>query len=467
MESLVQEIAEAYMQDDVPWVVGYSGGKDSTACLQLVWLALRQIGSVKATKPVYVISTDTLVENPIVAAWVSHSLEKVNSKATAECLPISAHRLTPSVSDSFWVNLIGRGYPAPRQKFRWCTERLKIAPSHRFISSMVDKHGETMLVLGTRRAESVARARTMKRHERGRVRDKISPNGTLANSLIYSPIEDWSNEDVWMFLGDVENPWGHQNIDLLEMYQGATPDGECPMVVDKGTRSCGDSRFGCWVCTLVEKDKSMMAMIHNDDEKKWMQPLLQIRSEIDFRAMPEGGDRHLRDYRRMSGNVQLMNGRVIPGPYKQAFREHLLKRVLEAQIKVQKTGPEYVASLDLIRIEELDEIRRIWLAEKHELEDSLPTLYEEVIGKEYPGKKIGDGMAVSMEELDILKDICGDNRNKYELTRELLSIAYKHRARRHGVMKSLTHAVNRHLHESEEEALKFFEVEEPATSDVL
>lgn len=451
---VVDEIMQVYLADDTPWIVGYSGGKDSTATLQLVWMALRQAGN-GAKKPVYVISTDTLVENPVVAAWVAHSLEKMNIAAEKERLPVSSHRLSPELRDSFWVNLIGRGYPAPRQKFRWCTERLKIAPSHKFISSVVDRHGETMLVLGTRKAESAARAKTMAKHEKKRVRDKISPNGSLANSFIYSPIEDWANDDVWLFLLETPNPWGRDNMDLFDIYKGATSDGECPLVVETGTPSCGDSRFGCWVCTLVEKDKSMLAMVANDEQKQWMAPLLEIRAEIDFRAMSENGDRHLRDFRRMNGNVQLFNGRLIPGPYKQEFRQHLLSRLLRTEKLVRATGPEYVRDLNLIQQNELDEIRRIWVVEKHEIEDALPDIYEEATGRKYPGRKLDDGAPFGLEEMVLLREICGDNRQRYEMLRELLAVENRHKIsiRRAGIFKSLEQAVKRNFYDGESDAI--------------
>lgn len=464
VDALVREIAEVYLSDNIPWTVGYSGGKDSTATLHLVWLALRHVGAARAKKPVHVISTDTLVENPVVAAWVGGSLDKMRDAAAAEGLPVTSHRLTPELADSFWVNLIGRGYPAPRQKFRWCTERLKIRPAHRFISSMVDRHGETLLVLGSRKAESVTRARVMERHEKGRIRDKISPNGNMANSFIYTPIEDWTNDDVWMFLLESPNPWGRDNADLFHIYKGASPDNECPMVVDSGTPSCGDSRFGCWVCTLVEKDKSMQAMIHNDEEKKWMTPLLKIRAEIDFRAMSaENGDRHLRDYRRMNGRVQLFNGRVVPGPYKQEFREHLLRRVLETQAQVRKIGPDYVRELSLIQIAELEEIRRIWVVEKHEMEDSLPRIYAEATGEEFPGGKLNDGLPFGAEEMNVLRELCGDNRGQYELARELISLSGDQPGtKRRGIYQSLQRAVERHLHDDEADALSALEERDSA-----
>ena len=464
VDAVIREIAEVYLEDEIPWTVGYSGGKDSTATLQLVWLALQHIGPERANKPVHVISTDTLVENPVVAAWVGNSLEKMKTAAAAEGLPVTSHRLTPELSDSFWVNLIGRGYPAPRQKFRWCTERLKIRPANRFISSMVDKHGETLLVLGIRKSESAARARVMDRHEKGRTRDKISPNSALANSFIYSPIEDWQDRDVWEFLIESPNPWGQDNDDLFRMYKGASADNECPMVIGSGTPSCGDSRFGCWVCTLVEKDKSMQAMISNDEEKRWMLPLLKIRAEIDFRAMSaENGDRHLRDYRRMNGRVQLFNGRVIPGPYKQKFREHLLKRVLETQAQVRKIGPDYVNGLTLIQLSELEEIRRIWVVEKHEMEDNLPRIYAEATGEAYPGGKLNDGLPFGAEEMNLLRELCGEDEAQYELARELLSLGGQSTGRRpHKFLQSLQSAVERHLHDGEEDAVAALEERESA-----
>jgi DNA sulfur modification protein DndC len=231
IEALVTQTQQLYLADGVPWVVGYSGGKDSTATLQLVWQALEGLDPDQRTKPVHVISTDTLVENPVVAAWVTHSLDVMAEAAEAQGLPLTPHRLTPAVTDTFWVNLIGRGYPAPRPKFRWCTERLKIKPSNSFIREMVRSHGEAILVLGTRKAESSGRHARMAALESRRMRDLLSPNDSLPNALVYSPVENWSNDDVWTFLMQSSNPWGYSNKELLTMYQGASADGECPLVV--------------------------------------------------------------------------------------------------------------------------------------------------------------------------------------------------------------------------------------------
>ena len=128
IEGLKDTIQKLYMADDIPWVIGYSGGKDSTATVQLVWMAIEEMPKENRIKPVHIINTDTLVESPIVAKWVEKSLACMQSAAKESSLPFVTHRLIPDYNNTFWVNLIGRGYPFPRMKYRWCTDRLKIKP---------------------------------------------------------------------------------------------------------------------------------------------------------------------------------------------------------------------------------------------------------------------------------------------------------------------------------------------------
>ena len=449
LDALVAQTQALYLADEVPWVVGYSGGKDSTAVLQLTWMALAGLPPGQRTKQVHVISTDTLVENPVVAAWVTHSLEVLAGAAEQQGLPITPHRLTPSVTDTFWVNLIGRGYPAPRPKFRWCTERLKIKPSNTFIREMVRSHGEAILVLGTRKAESSGRSHRMTTLEARRVRDLLSPNGSLPNCLVYSPIDSWSNDDVWTFLMQRSNPWGYSNKELLTMYQGASPDGECPLVVDASTPSCGDSRFGCWTCTLVDQDKSMSAMIQNDEEKEWMLPLLDLRNALDV-----ADDRNLRDFRRMNGSVQLFHDKPIPGPYTQEAREDWLTRLLKAQTWIHANGPEYVRSLELITLPELEEIRRIWVVDKHEFDDRVPVIFQDATGEPYPGVPLDEHLPLGPDTAEILRSVTGDDRLHFELVRDLLDIEQRHRAqaRRAGLFESLEKTLRRGFYDDEADA---------------
>lgn len=480
LEAAKAHVKQLYLSDEIPWVIGYSGGKDSTAILQLIWYALIDLKAEgKCHKDVHVISTDTLVENPFVAMWVEKSLERMKETAAKQGLPIIPHRLTPAVKDRFWVNLIGKGYPAPRYKFRWCTDRLKISPSNTFINNLVDKRGEAILVLGTRKAESTARAASMDHYENintnTRKADGLTANGSLDRVWVYTPIADWTNDDVWVYLNSVSNPWNFPNQDLMGMYQGATEGGECPMVVDKSTQSCGDSRFGCYVCTMVSEDKSMTAMIANDDEKDWMLPLLALRNEIDVNDANRDKkldklrrDKARRDFRRMNGTLTVHISRhgadIVPGPYIQSFREQLLQKVLEAQVAVQQMGPPEVKTLELLPLEELEEIRRIWLEEKLEVEDSLPALYEKVIKKPYPGEKRAHHPVLNTTVLNKLKSYCAEHNDSdglmYQQVRAVMAIAnkHKHQLRRANLAAELDDSLEKGAFSSLEEA-KIFALE--------
>ena len=444
VQKLTVEIQQLYCSDRIPWILGVSWGKDSSTILQLVWNAIATLPPEKRNKKIYVITTDTLVENPIVSAWVNRCISQIAAKAELEQLPIEAYLLKPEVKDTFWSNLIGKGYPAPRNGFRWCTDRLKISPANKFIRDVVQANGETILVLGTRKAESSKRAMTMKKHEKNRVRDRLSPNARLPNSLIYSPIEDWRTDEVWMYLMQFENPWGGNNKDLFTLYRGATADNECPLVVDTSTASCGDSRFGCWVCTMVTKDKSMEAMIQNDEEKEWLQPLLDIRNELDIQD-----DFSKRDFRRIYGKVELFERRSkidkdetevipIPGPYTKFWREHWLRKVLEAQVQIRQTAPPDMRDITLITNEELGEIRRIWLDEKHEFDDSLPEIYEQVTGEVFQDTRIQEKKLLGNDEWSILQEICSEDAMHLELMAKLLDTERQHATKsRRGVFENL------------------------------
>ena len=444
----IKEIRDLYLEDQTPWVIGYSGGKDSTATLQLIWMALESLDLEQRTKDVHVITNDTLVENPVVVNWVHQSHRRMAEVAAAKELPIKPRSVSPVVEETFWVNLIGRGYPAPNRRFRWCTERMKINPTTRFIRDLISKEGEAIIVLGARKAESAARAARIAKYDAKAVRKNLSPHNDLPAALVYKPIVEWMNDDVWVFLSAYTNPWGHDNKLLTSMYRSATADEECPLVIDTSTASCGNSRFGCWTCTVVEKDKSMSAMIQNSREREWMQPLLDIRNEL-----AEAG-RETRDFRRMHGKVSLYNGQNVAGPYHQKARLYWLKRVLEAQSWVRQHGPEEVNTIELITIEELHEIRRIWVHDKHEHEDYLPDLYEEATGEQFPGRNSLGQFPFTRDDLATLKEECGSEL-QYELLRELVSIEHGTRTRavRRDIWGLFDKAFERSGWESEEEAI--------------
>ena len=455
---LMDIVRKLYLEDDIPWVVGYSGGKDSTATMQLVWMALAELPlEQRMRKTVHVINTNTLVESPVVAKWVEDSLIKMQVRADEEQMPIKTHKLIPDYNDTFWVNLIGRGYPYPRPNFRWCTERLKIKPANIFVQNVVSAYGEVILLLGTRKAESTNRARTMQYYEKLRIRDHLSPNGTMQNELVFSPLADWTDDDVWFYLMQYKNPWGYSNKDLLTMYRGATADGECPLVMSTETPSCGKSRFGCWVCTLVEQDKSMAAMIMNDSEKEWMTPLLDFRNYIgDINA-----DKDRRDFRRMTGHAHLYKGRLVHGPYLKSIREDWLRRLLAVQKDINETGPEEFSTLELITNEELNKIRQIWLDEKNEFDDMLPGIYKEITGKDFESTTWHSPTSFGSDEWDLLSEVCRDlfpnEELLFETTARIVDIERKsaEMKKRRGVVSDVEAQIKRGFFMNKDDALEF------------
>ena len=456
IDGLIVTIQNLYLADD--WMIGYSGGKDSTAAVQLVWMAIEQLPERDRKKTIHIMNTDTLVESPVVSKWVDKSLKSMKDESEKKGLPFVPTKLIPDYNNTFWVNLIGRGYPFPRMKYRWCTDRLKIQPVNNFIKNKIVEHGEIILVLGTRKQESTRRNRTMTNLEKRRVRELLSPNPTLANELVFSPMEDWSDDDVWSFLLQYKNPWNYSNMDLMTMYRGATADNECPLQVDKSAPTCGKSRFGCWVCTMVEKDKSMEAMILNDQEKEWMSILLEFRNEFGN----EEGDRERRSFRRIRGNLQGNYGKLFHGPYKKEVREYWLERLLNIQKEIQENGPEEFSDLELIRIPELQAIRRIWVNDKHEFDDSLPKIYEKVVGKEFEDPEWIHYENFEAEEWNILKEVCEemfpDEELAFEMMYSLVDVENKSSGvnQRKGILDSVNSIIGKTCYKNEEDATQYY-----------
>lgn len=229
-----------------PWIIGFSSGKDSTVLLQLVWEALRiiknDISSV-LRREVYVVCNDTMIENPIITEYVQRVLKDIDVAARDQDLPIYVRKTTPRLKDSFFVNLIGRGYPAPNSTFRWCTERLKIKPTSRFILEQVDINSEVVILLGTRSDESANRAKSISKHStRGK---RLSKHSLHPNIFTYAPIKDLMLEEIWFIINTMSSPWGSSNTELFQVYANASADDyECPTVITENKHSsCG--RFGC------------------------------------------------------------------------------------------------------------------------------------------------------------------------------------------------------------------------------
>ncbi len=413
--NLYKEIREVYLADSRPWVIGFSGGKDSTATLQLIWSSLKELPPEKLTKEIFVISSDTFVETPVIVNHIHKTHKLIDECAKEQRLPFKAITVTPEINNTFWVNMIGRGYPAPYSRFRWCTDRLKIEPANKFITDTVASYGEVIVVLGARFSESASRAGSMSK--RRSVGKSLTRHSSLPNAWVYTPIEDWQTLEVWEYLLSYPSPWGFDNEDLKQLYQDAQ-DGDCPLVIDKTTASCGNSRFGCWSCTVVNKDISMQSMINSGE--KWLQPLLEFRDWLADTKDPARKEK-IRSVRRRNGRVQFQETddgarKLIWGPFTLDFRKEILEKLLDAQCAIQASpkGTETV----LISEEELLEIRRLWLFEEGDWEDSIPNIYKEKTGHDLRIIE-NDWAGMGGLELQVLQDTCKEHDIPVELLTEL------------------------------------------------
>ncbi len=336
-QGICERLRALYLDDPRPWLVGFSGGKDSTLLAALVSDAVLAVPPERRTKEVHIVCTDTRVEIPAIVEMIETTLARMRKFSADQNLKIEVHLLRPPAEESFWVNIIGRGYPPPNRTFRWCTQRMKIDPVNRFVEQRIGRWGEAILHLGARRAESATRAQTLAGRE---TRNGLTRHPDLPRVWVSNPIQFLTTEEVWAYLLQHPNPWGGDNRALFKLYSQAG-GGECPIQIDTSTPACGNSRFGCWTCTVVERDKASEGLLESGDER--MEHLLDFRQTlIDFRN-PDNG---WRDKRRMNGN----NG---PGPLTIEGRRELLKRLLALQEETQLT---------LITPEELLLIQQMWKA---------------------------------------------------------------------------------------------------------
>ncbi len=330
-------LRDLYLEDQRPWLIGFSGGKDSTMLASLVFDAVLSVPIDQRNKPIAVLCTDTRVEIPAIVEMAEKTLARMYKLSSQRRLSIEVHLLKPPPEQSFWVNIIGRGYPPPKRNFRWCTQRMKIDPVTVFVNQRLGHWGEAVLHLGARREESATRAQTMAGRQ---TRNGLCRHPDLPRVWVSNPIEFLTTEEVWAYLLQNPNPWGEDNRTLYRLYADAS-GGECPIQIDTSTPSCGNSRFGCWTCTVVDRDKASEGLLAAGDER--MEHLLGFRETLlEFRDPVN----RWRDNRRVNGNEG-------PGPLTIKGRRELLKRLLALQEDTHLT---------LITPEELLLIQKMWKA---------------------------------------------------------------------------------------------------------
>ena len=361
--------AEYQEKHDYPWLVAYSGGKDSTLLLQLVWEVIANLPPKARRRRVLIVGNDTLVESPLVIQHLRKSLKEIGSASEQQGLPIETKITVPCIDQTFWVSVIGRGYIPPTRNFRWCTDRMKIRPTNRLIKRITRNTSGTVLLIGTRRAESQQRRRAMDKRDVSA--SQLNPHNKIDGCWMFAPLADLSDNDVWMTLMQRKPPWGGSHRRLITLYRNAG-GGECPLVISKEQApSCGSSspRFGCWTCTVVKKDRSLRGLIDSGyadttgmealfDFREW---LIELR-ENNANRLPV----------RRDGNLKRRNdGSRVYGPFTLAIRREILKRLQKLEEQIDER---------LILPAEIDSIEDVWWRDEI-CEDARLSFEHSIVGE--------------------------------------------------------------------------------------
>jgi DNA sulfur modification protein DndC len=311
-EQVIEEIRKRLQEINL---VSFSGGKDSTVVLRLVLEALR--GS--SGRRLYIVTADTRMEIPYFQDYVNGVRREL--EVYLEHAGINAEVVTvrPPAKDSFWVSVLGMGYPAAHMGFRWCTGKLKIDPITRFTKT-VTKDTDYAVFVGVRSAESELRARIYRQKD-------YKPNH-------FAPILDWSADDVWTYLMGSPCPWG-DHAKLIEVYRYSSD--ECVYGEKQGV-CIGNARYGCWACPL-QKSMQLEMIGHNTGDERYL--LLKSFKET---LVGMANNRSLR-------SVIRRNGEVGAGPFLVTIRRRLFGDLRELE---RRTGWTFVTA------DEEKAIRRHW-----------------------------------------------------------------------------------------------------------
>ena len=408
-ENIIEEMTYVYKHDTRPWLIGYSGGKDSSLLVSLVVETVLRLPESERKKKIFIVTSDTGVENPVVKRYMHSSSQKINEFSQKYSANISADIIYPEVSQSYWSLVIGLGYPTPEPPgFRWCTERLKILPMNRYTNTIIEKYGEVVLLLGVRKDESLSRKRSITSREiEGKL---LTPHSDIAKAYVYNPLTEIANELVWEYLlkDNGISSWGVDMKYLFSLYQGEDLGEEQSVIgqVDKDKIPItGNSRFGCWCCTIVKVDKSLQKFIDNGSSE--LEPLREFRDWlVSIRQNP-----NFRDNKRRNGKVyQKANGEYGFGPFKLSARQEILRRLLELQ---KKTG------FELITLDELKMIDTLWDAEGDLSRRALVDIYYSIFNERLPW----DEYKEPLYDADIIEEIktaAEDSEIPFELITKLI-----------------------------------------------
>lgn len=312
------------------WAVAYSGGKDSSATVTFVMWAIRN-SLVTLPKSLTVLYADTRMELPPLQAGAMRLMDQVRSSGTK----FDAQTVLPEMDDRFYVYMLGRGVPPPKNRFRWCTSQIKVEPMLNALASLRSSTGEKLLMLtGVRIGESAARDQRIALScskdggECGQGWFQTSTDTAIADTL--APLLHWRICHVYDWLYFEQDRHGFDVSGIAAIY--------------------GDEevRTGCVGCNLASRDNALERLIKNP-EWEHLRPLLELKPLYRELTKAKWRKRKAVAETRKDGKYSINAQRL--GPLTMEARKKGLDKVLDIQSR---------AGVDLINTEEENRIRELW-----------------------------------------------------------------------------------------------------------
>ena len=207
-------------------IVSFSGGKDSTVVSNLVRKSL-------SDNHILHIFGDTTLEFPTTYDYINKLREK-------DLPPF----LIPDTSKHDFFKLVDRMGP-PSRIISWCCNIFKTGPIGKLFQD-ISEESKILTYYGIRRNESIGRSRY----------SKISQSPKIEKQIVFSPIIDWKEVDIWLYLLK-------ENVKYNKAYE------------------YGYSRVGCWMCPNNSKWSEFLTKIFFPDKSKmWNDKLVKFAKNI-------------------------------------------------------------------------------------------------------------------------------------------------------------------------------------------
>lgn len=217
-----QETIEALLLKGHPLLVSWSGGKDSSALLNMALVAASAVRKQRGDcPPVIVTNADTGIENPEIRTHVDREIRRIDAFAASRGIDVRVYIAKPRDYAHWATQTIGRrALPTYEDSLqRRCSWDYKVLPMKRLTGEILGSVAVSLppiRLMGTRFSESAVRSKKMT--DRGESSSKIRRDSRDSIDSL-SPIADFSTDDIWVYLAEVRDGVREGYSDFKETFR--------------------------------------------------------------------------------------------------------------------------------------------------------------------------------------------------------------------------------------------------------